>query len=175
MRGPRVLRYAGYAVRALLDTLYALSLAASALSLLAVAALVLAGMVGRWFGVVVPSADQLAGYCVAASIFFGLPAALRADTHIRVTLLFDRLPRTARWLLDLSTTAAGSVLVVMLTYSAAGMVNLSWRYHLVSSGLLPVPLWIPQTALLAGSAILAVALIERFLTRLFGAKRAHAA
>lgn len=154
-------RWFGRACRRALDVLYALSLAASALSLLAIACLVLAGMVSRWLGMVLPSSDQLAGYCVAASIFLGLPAAMRADAHIRVTLFLERAPTPVRRLLEGAAPAIGLVVMAPLTWYAAAMVGMSWRYHLLSSGLLPVPLWIPQATLLAGSATLCIALCDR--------------
>jgi TRAP-type C4-dicarboxylate transport system permease small subunit len=160
----------GRAFRAVLDGLYTLSLAASAASLLAIAGLVLAGMVARWFGMVLPSSDQLAGYCVAANIFLGLPAAMRADAHIRVTLFVDRAPPALRRLLEAAVIIIGLITMLLLSRYAAAMVGMSWRYHLVSSGLLPVPLWIPQATLLAGSATLSIALLDRLVGLFAGAE-----
>lgn len=160
----------GRAFRSILDGLYTLSLAASAASLLAIAGLVLAGMVARWFGLILPSSDQLAGYCVAASIFLGLPAAMRADAHIRVTLFVDRAPPALRRLLEATAIIIGLVTMALLSRYAAAMVGMSWRYHLVSSGLLPVPLWIPQATLLAGSATLCIALLDRLVGLFVGSQ-----
>ena len=163
-------RRLGRALRVTLDGLYALSLGASALSLLAIAALVLAGMVARWFGMVLPSSDQLAGYCVAASIFLGLPAAMRANAHIRVTLFIDRAPPVLRRLLEAAVIIIGLISMALLSRYATAMVGMSWRYHLVSSGLLPVPLWIPQATLLAGSATFSLALLDRLIQLFIGTK-----
>ncbi|WP_198034234.1 TRAP transporter small permease [Acidihalobacter ferrooxydans] len=156
----------GRALRVTLDRLYALSLVASAISLLAIAGLVLAGMVARWFDMVLPSVDQLAGYCVAASIFLGLPAAMQANAHIRVTLFIDRAPPFLRQALEFLVLVIGLIVMLLLSQYAAAMVMMSWRYHLVSSGLLPVPLWVPQSTLVAGSAMLSIALLDRLFSLL---------
>ncbi|MEI8632394.1 TRAP transporter small permease subunit [Vibrio sp. PP-XX7] len=48
-------------------------------------------MVGRWFGVIIPSSDDFAGFLLAASSFLGLAYTFRAGGHIRVSLFTAHL------------------------------------------------------------------------------------
>ncbi|MDZ7810156.1 MAG: TRAP transporter small permease subunit [Arhodomonas sp.] len=56
---------------------------AAALCLAAIAVLILAQTVGRVLGFSVPSANELAGFCVAASTFLALAHTLNHGGHIR--------------------------------------------------------------------------------------------
>ena len=74
-------------VRPALDGLYRLSAGLAAFCLAAIAALVVIQVTGRLLGILVPGADDLAGYALMASTFLALASTLRAGVHIRVTLL----------------------------------------------------------------------------------------
>ncbi len=52
----------------------------------------IAQVFGRFFGVLIPSADDFARLCMAASSFLALAYTMRQGVHIRVNLLIDRLP-----------------------------------------------------------------------------------
>ncbi len=58
----------------------------------------------------------------------------------------------------------------MLALSAINLVADSYRFEEVAQGLLRVPLWIPQIALLLGSLLLFLALLDSFLGALFTAE-----
>src|SRR4051794_23834160 len=82
--------------RRVLDRVYELSGCLAGLCLVAIAVLVLAQIVGRLLGILVPSADDFAGYAMGASVFLALAHTLRAGGHIRVSLIIDRLGPRAR-------------------------------------------------------------------------------
>jgi len=147
-------------MRRVLDGLYAACGALGAIALAAIAVLVLAQSIGRLLGVVVPSANELAGFCVAASAFLALAPALRRGAHIRVTLLTTHLP--ARFHRAMEAWCLGAA-AVMSGYAAYWMVDLvvgSYRYGDVSPGLLAVPLWIPQTAMALGLIVFTISLLD---------------
>jgi hypothetical protein len=86
---------------ATLDFLYKACGVLAAIALAGIAVLILAQIVGRFFGLLVPSANEIAGFLMAASSFLALGYAFRSGSHIRVTMLLSRLPVRARRALEL--------------------------------------------------------------------------
>ena len=90
-------------MRRALDTLYRVSLAASAICLVAIAIMVGVQLAARLLdgalallnlprtGFVILSLDEIGGYLLAAASFFALGGTLKAGAHIRVTLLLAAL------------------------------------------------------------------------------------
>ena len=130
------------------------------------ALLVLAQIVGRWFGLVVPSAEDFAGYLLAASTFLALAPTLKAGAHIRVDLLWTRLPARGRNAVESCVLLLGVLFTVWAAWHAGAMVVESWRFGEVSSGHVAVPLWLPQAPMAIGLAVFAVALLDTAVQRL---------
>jgi len=160
-------------MRRFLDGLYQTSGVFAAVALAAIAVLVLSQTLGRLLGVLVPSANELAGYCVAASAFLGLAPTLNDGGHIRVRLVADHVPPAVGWWLEAFCLAVGTGLAIFAAWYAVDLVVGSYRYGDVSPGLLAIPLWIPQTAMAAGLVIFAVSLIDNLLTLLRGGSPAY--
>ena len=116
---------------------------------------------GPGAGLTIPSYADVAGYCLAAASFLSLAYTLRRDGHIRVTLVVDRLPATLRHALERVALLASAVLVGWMTWHLAGLVRDSIAFGDVSTGLLAIPLWVPQSAVAAGAGLLCVALVHR--------------
>jgi TRAP-type C4-dicarboxylate transport system permease small subunit len=131
--------------------------------LLAIAVLVLAQVAGRLVGELVPLADEFGGFCLGATSFLALAPTLRAGGHVRVSLLLQNLPPRARHWAELWCLGAASVLAVYFTYYLGDMVWESYQFGDVSQGIVPTPLWIPQTGMALGMAAFALALIEQFV------------
>lgn len=160
-------------MRRFLDRLYLVSGVLAAVCLAAIAVLVLSQTAGRMIGVLVPSANELAGYCVAASAFLGLAPTLNDGGHIRVRLVADHVPPTlGRWL-EVFCLVVGTGLATFAAWYAVDLVVGSYRYGDVSPGLLAIPLWIPQTAMAAGIVIFAVSLLDNLVTVLRGGSPAY--
>jgi TRAP-type C4-dicarboxylate transport system permease small subunit len=87
-------------LRAGLDGLYRMSGWLAAACLLALALVVLAQIGGRLIGVMVPSATQIAGFLLAATIFLALAYTLAEGEHIRVMVVLEHLGPRARFWLD---------------------------------------------------------------------------
>lgn len=146
-----------------LDRMFGVCGGLAAVFLLGICILVLAQIVGRLFGVLVPSADEFAGYCLSASSFLALGYALRNGTHIRVTLILDRLPHQQRRWAEIGCVAAGLGISLYLTYYVVEMVYFSVVFGDVTQGLVPIPLWIPQSGMVIGVAMLSLAfLVDAF-------------
>ncbi len=155
-------------MRRLLDRLYLVSgwLAAAAILAicLIVTAQVLLNLLARLFGpdwsFTIPSYADFAGFLLAGATFLALAHTLVEGGHIRVNLVTGRLPRPLAWAAELLALTLGLVFSVFASWHMAGLVAESWRYGDRSPGIIAVPLWIPQTVVTLGLAILAIAFAD---------------
>ncbi len=143
--------------------------------LLAIAVMVLAQVGGRLFGVLVPLADEFAGFCLAASSFLALAMTFRAGAHVRVSLLLQALPPPARRWTELWALAAATALAGYFAYYLCEMVYESYLFGDVGQNIVPTPLWIPQSAMALGMVALTVALLEALISVVLGVEPAHMA
>jgi TRAP-type C4-dicarboxylate transport system permease small subunit len=149
-------------------TLYAGGAVLAAVFMVAIAALTLFQVVGRLLGAAVPDAGELAGYAMAAAIFLALAHTFRTGGHIRVNLLLARAPKRLRRGLEYWCLALLSVLGALFAWFAVRMVFDSHEMGDVSTGMLPVPLWIPQIGMAAGAVLFEIAVLEEFVHVLRG-------
>ncbi|MER0239236.1 TRAP transporter small permease [Fulvimarina sp. MAC8] len=162
-------------MRDLLDGLYRLAggLAAGLIAFicLIVSAQVVLNIVTRLGGTAVsytiPSYADFAGYCLAASSFLALAYTFTRDGHIRVMLVLDRLPgRAARLAAELFALLACGAATLFATYYIALLTAQSYRFGDKSTGIVAIPLWIPQSVVLLGLAILSIALLDSLVQTL---------
>lgn len=137
-------------------------------AMIAIVALILAQIAARLLGMQIKSADDFAGWLLAASMFLALPMTLNRGEHIRVSVLSDLLAPRARRALDVIATLIGTAALLWGAWFVLSFVRESWTYHDVSGGLLAVPLWIPQLSMAVGVVLFAIAMIERLVRRLRG-------
>jgi len=155
-------------VRATLQLLYRTSGQLAGFFLVAIAILSLMQIGGRLLGFAAHSFDEFAGYCMAASSFLGLAFCLRANEHIRMTLLLHRTRGALRRALEIGCLSAGALLVGFFAWYTCDMTGFSFATRDVSQGLVPVLLWIPQSGMALGVAILLIALLDDLLLVLSG-------
>lgn len=111
------------------------------------------------FGISMGGADEIAGYVLAIVSSWAFPIALLKRSHIRVDILYSRLPLKPRIGLDLLALAGMGVFVGALLWHS-GMVLLdSIHYGSVSTTPLQVPLWLPQSLWFAGYLFFAVTIL----------------
>lgn len=156
-------------MRKLLDAVYLGCGVLAALFLVAIAVLVLASIVGRLTATQLPGLADYAGYCMAASSFLALAHAFGRHSHIRVSLLINRLGGAARRVAEIWCLGVGGFLAAYLAYYSGKMVHVSRLINDVSQGPDATPLWIPQLAMALGSAVFALALFDRLMAVLLGA------
>jgi len=169
-------------MRALLDRLYGASLMASAGFIMAICAIVIGQVVlnlvdriasvffGGAIGLTIPSYADFTGFFLAAATFLALAGTLRQGGHIRVTLLTVMLPPAIRRVFEIGCVLLAGAITLYASWYLFSLVTESWRYNDLSSGMVAVPLWIPQLAMVAGLVILAIALIDEFVCMIAGAK-----
>ncbi|GAB5602207.1 TRAP transporter small permease [Thermus sp. FJN-A] len=129
---------------------------------------ILAQVAGRYLGFVVPSALEMAGFATAGLIFLGLAPTLRAGGHIRVGLLLRRLPPGPRRVAEALSLGLGLLTALYAGLQAWLRVGETYRFGDLAPGLLPLPLWLPQSFLALGLTFFALALLEAFLRALKG-------
>jgi TRAP-type C4-dicarboxylate transport system permease small subunit len=162
-------------MRKLLDAIYLGSGALAGVFLILIAILSLMQIVGRLLGFAAHSFDEFAGYCMAASSFLGLAHTFRRNEHIRVSLLVDKLKGKARRGAEILCLAATLSLLLFFTCYAIEMTWFSFRFNDVSQGLVPVSLWIPQSGMALGLALMTLALADDLLVAMAGGEASYLA
>lgn len=143
-----------------LDRLFTWSGYLAGVFLVIIALLVVAQIAARWFNKQIPSADEFAGYSLAATSFLGLAYSFRSGSHIRVTLLTDRLPSKIQRIMMLLVLTFAVIMIATWAFNSITFVHESWRFGDVSTGLLKYPIWIPQLSMAIGVTLFCFALLE---------------
>jgi TRAP-type C4-dicarboxylate transport system permease small subunit len=161
-------------MRRWLDRLYDGAAALAALCMIGLLAMVLLSILGRQLHFHVPGTDAYAGYLMAGAGFLALAHTLKRGEHIRVTLLLTALGGRARRALELWALAAASALALLAAFYSARLAWVSYKLNDISTGNDATPLWMPQLAMVAGTAILAVAFVDELVLALRGQRGAGA-
>ena len=121
--------------------------------------LTVGNILGRWlFDAPLPGAVELTEIGMVAIVFMGLAYAQVRGDHIRVDLLYERLGRRGRRVLDLLATLVSFATVAVMTWrlwAYAGQLAASGR----TTSVLRIPLsWVAWVAV-AGGVLYAVAVV----------------
>lgn len=143
-----------------LDWLYAGCAVLAGLALFGVFALIIVQVGGAFFGYAPRSADEFAGYSMAASAFLAFPYAFRRGDHIRVVLIVENLRGRPRWIADVMVMLIATYLAGYLAWFSVRLVWQSWQFNELSQGLVPLPMWIPQSAMAVGTVVFFVAVVD---------------
>ena len=157
-------------MRRLLDAVYLWAGRCAALFVLAIAVLMLGQSVLREFGVRTGAVNDLVAWCCAAAAFLAMPHAFKHGDFVRVTLLLEKVSAPVRQRLEAAALAIGAVAVAYLAWSALQFTLESWRFNDIAQGLLPIPMWIPQTSFVLGAWLLFVAVADELVHVLRGAR-----
>jgi TRAP-type C4-dicarboxylate transport system permease small subunit len=155
-------------MRTALFYLYRAAEILGAVFLVLIGLLIVSQVFARLIGRIVQGADELAGYCMAASFFLMLGPALRRGSHIRVGVLVERLQGGARRAMELVCLAFATALSGYFAFYWLRMTWDSYDFGDLGQGVLPIPLWIPQAAMAVGLVILVVALVDDLVAVLQG-------
>jgi TRAP-type C4-dicarboxylate transport system permease small subunit len=155
------------ALRRTLDGIYTGAGVLAALCLIAILVLIVLQMLARWTGEVFPGAPDYAGYAMAAASFLAFAHALQRGAHIRVSIVLQLLPPAARRWLEIWCFAVGSAVAWYVAWFAWRMIGFSLKFNDISQGQDATPLWIPQSVMLVGAVILALALTDNLVQLIF--------
>lgn len=118
----------------------------------------------------IPSYADFSGFMLAGATFLALAHTLRAGGHIRVNLVTTRLPERVQWVFEALVLLIAIALVGYATWFMVGLVLESLHYNDVSTGIIPIALWIPQSVAAFGVGLLLVAIIHTFVELLHAGK-----
>jgi TRAP-type C4-dicarboxylate transport system permease small subunit len=150
-------------LRKFLDGLYLFAGYAAGGFLVLIFALMMILSLGREVAFNIPAGDDFASWCMAAMSFLGLAHTFRAGDMIRVGLLLERLHGRAKWIAELIALSIGTTAILYFTYYIARMTYDSWRFLDMSTGVIAVPLWIPQLGCVTGLVILSISLLDEMV------------
>ena len=174
-----------HTIRRGLDALYRTSGWAAAIAIVIICTLVAIQVVlnlidktalavtGNAIGLTIPSYADFTGFFLAAASFLALAHTLRDGGHIRVTLLLQNINPRLRHFIEIWCVALAGGIAIYFTWYMASLAHESWVYNDLSPGMVPVPIWIPQVAMLVGLAILSIALLDELATLLRGGKASY--
>ncbi len=122
---------------------------------------------GSAIGLTIPSYADFTGFLLAASSFLALAYTFRAGSHIRVSLVTAQIPEKYRHVVEFWCLGIAAAITAYFTRYALLLMLESLEYNDLSSGMIAVPLWIPQLFMVIGLAVLCLALVDDLLALLF--------
>jgi TRAP-type C4-dicarboxylate transport system permease small subunit len=98
----------------------------------------------KFFGVTSQGTTELTGYMLAFGIAWSLAHGLATRSHIRVDMLVNRMPLTARAAMHVLALAFLAVLAFFFAWRGWAVVLESWEFNAKDTSALSVPLIVPQ-------------------------------
>ena len=129
--------------------------------------MIIAG-VGRQMNLQVSGVNDVVAWLCAAAAFFAMAHAFRHGDFVRVTLLLEAVSPPVRRLLDVVCLVIAAVAVAYLTYWATAFTWDSFQFNEVATGLVAIPIWMPQSTFVIGCWLLLAAVLDDLLTVLQG-------
>ena len=156
--------------RRLLDTLYLAAGGAAALMVLAVCVLMVGQSILRELHVATGAVNDVVAWCCAGAAFLAMAHAFKHGDFVRVTLTMEHLSPAWQRRFEIAALAVGVAATGYLAWWANLYTYESWVYNDIAQGLLPLPLWIPQSSFAIGSVLLWVALVDEWVIVLRGGR-----
>lgn len=150
-------------IRRALDALYIFAGYAAGFFLIAIFSLMMLLSVGRQINFNVPSGDDFTGWSLVAMSFLGLAHTFKRGEMIRVGLLIERLHGRWRQIAELVSLSIASLFIGYFCWQSCRLAYDSWQYFDMSTGVVSIPLWIPQLGMILGLAILLVGLLDELV------------
>jgi len=165
-------KHAGRA-RVWLDRLYDGAGALGALCVFVIFVLMVLGGVGRQMNWHVSGLNDVVAWLCAAAAFFAMAHAFRHGDFVRVTLLLEVVSPRMRRALDVGCLLIAAVSVSYLTYAATSFTWESYEFAEMATGLVVIPIWIPQSTFVLGCWLLLIAMIDELVGVLRGEKPSY--
>lgn len=147
-------------LRTILHRLYLLCGYAAGVFLAGIAVVTLWQIVARQMGRAVEM-TELSGFFLAASTFLALAYTFVNGGQVRITLISHVLPRGGTRAIELWCCAVA----LLITGYAAWQMTLytlqTYRFGDLSPGMMAVPMWIPQSGVAFGLAVMCLGILEQ--------------
>jgi len=155
-------------MRKMLDKIYTGAGIIAGVCIVLITLMILTQIVGRWFGVIIPSTEDFSGYFLAAASFLALAYTFRHGGHIRVTLLIQLLSPGRQHKLTYFVLVILTIITGYGAYHLCYLVYESWTFHELSQGYIAIPVWIPQMPMALGAVLFLIALIDDIVSSFLG-------
>jgi TRAP-type C4-dicarboxylate transport system permease small subunit len=109
--------------------------------------------------------DEVCGYLLVALTFLSMSVAEAHGAFHRVELVQTRLSRAGRLITQLLFDLVSLVASALVTWQLYRLTANSWRTEDVAPTPLHTPLWLPQSTMAIGMALLCLALIRAMVTK----------
>jgi tripartite ATP-independent transporter DctM subunit len=147
-------------VRAI-DRISAFAGAIASVALAAMTVIVCYEVIARYvFNAPTTWVTEISTYLFVAVVFLGLAEAQRANAHIQVEILVDRLGPEQRAFVELVGLWLGVLFVVIAAWHSARFTFLEYVHDARDWGLLGTPQWLPQVSLTIGYVLFVAALLR---------------
>jgi TRAP-type C4-dicarboxylate transport system permease small subunit len=143
-----------------MDHVIRISGAFSALCLAGMVVVLLATLVLRPFGVLVPSSEEIVTFLMVGMAFFGFVYAYAAGAHVRVDTLYRRLRPAIGRTVEIASHFGAALLCAVVAYNGAKLAWTAFQFNDLSDGLIPIPMWIPMSSVPLGFTLLALAILR---------------
>ena len=150
-------------LRRFLDALYLVAGYVAACCILLIMLLMIAQSILREMHVRTGAVNDVVAWLCAAAAFFAMAHAFKHGDFVRVTLLSEQLGEGARRRLELACLSIAAIAVGYLAYWANRFTYDSYVFHDMAQGLLPIPIWIPQSSFAVGAILLFVAVVDELV------------
>ncbi len=160
-------------MRRWLDRLYTGAGALGAFCVFLIFVLMIWAGVGRQLNWRVSGVNDIVSWLCAAAAFFAMAHAFRHGDFVRVTLLLDSVAPRVRRALDVTCLLIAAVAVGYLTYSATSFTWESYEFAEMATGLVVIPIWIPQSTFVIGCWLLLIAMLDELVGVVRGDKPSY--
>ncbi len=108
---------------------------------------------------------EFSQYSMAAVFALASGPAIRAATHVRISLLAEALPnKGAKWL-DMAANLIALIIVSLMILAMWTKVSTSFDRNILATSVTKSPLWVPQALVLWGIVQLWLDLLARLIRR----------
>lgn len=111
----------------------------------------------KFFSMSIQGIDEIGAYTLAIVSAFGFASALMVKAHTRVDFLVGRLPAFVRAILNASAYVLLALMAGYAAWRGWAVLDESIEFQAHANSPLQTPLWIPQSAWLAGIGLFAAA------------------
>ncbi len=119
------------------------------------------------FAISIGGADELSSYALAISCTWGFSYALFKKSHIRIDVLYSRLPQLWRFILDVVSNILLLLYIATLCYFAFLVLKTSVVKLSAANTPLSTPLWLPQSLWFAGLLFFGMSILVILVATLY--------
>ena len=160
-------------MRRWLDRLYTAAGALGAFCVVLIFLCMIWAGVGRQLNWRVSGINDIVSWLCAAASFFAMAHSFRHGDFVRVTLLLESVTPKLRRALDVTCLLIAAVAVSYLTYWATSFTWESYEFAEMATGLVAIPIWIPQSTFVIGCWLLLIAMIDELVGVVRGEKPSY--